>query len=592
MSINSEMTALADAIRAKSGVAGKLSISGMTSAVNNIVINQGSDIDFSGVNVTADKMLSGTVAINAAGSKVTGTIQTVTATLSDNVVTVPAGHVASKQTLTVAEMSDPSVSANVVTIAKGYNKTQKTVTIAEAGEATVSDNVVTIPVGYIKSQRTATVAVASAPSTSGNVVTVNKGYQSAQKKITVGTAKSAATITPGTSDQVIAADTYLTGKQTIKGDANLTAGNIKSGVSIFDITGTFEGSGGGGTGGSGTFDLAKVTQYSPATPALSAISKIVLSGFGDDYSGANGTYNVTAETQNEADPWKRIYKHTSGEWYLWGEFDEEYEEGYWYVGVASDSGDMVTWTSDELEDGEYYFENWDSGDSYDASLDVTKTNYPELPATIKGVMAKRYDIDANAWVVGSSEIGLDGVLNTPKVGGLYVVANGHTVGMAIASDSEAAIPTGFTSNTSIPGYIVNQSSGDGSYPQAWVVFNQVDNIGDYAWWSGNIGVTSNNPCWFSIELPVAIQPTGIMIMNEIETPENFKTAIFQGSNNGSSWTDLYTINNSPNTAGYKKEYPFVCNTAYRYFRMLFTASHSSGVSVQCFQIFKKSFIVE
>lgn len=50
---------------------------------------------------------------------------------------------------------------------------------------------------------------------------------------------NAATITPGTTAQTIAANTYLTGTQTIAGDANLIASNIKSGVSIFGINGTY-----------------------------------------------------------------------------------------------------------------------------------------------------------------------------------------------------------------------------------------------------------------------------------------------------------------------------------------------------------------
>ena len=53
--------------------------------------------------------------------------------------------------------------------------------------------------------------------------------------------KAAATITPTTSDQAIASGTYLTGAQTIKGDANLVAGNIASGVTIFGIVGTHMG---------------------------------------------------------------------------------------------------------------------------------------------------------------------------------------------------------------------------------------------------------------------------------------------------------------------------------------------------------------
>lgn len=62
--------------------------------------------------------------------------------------------------------------------------------------------------------------------------------------------QAAQTITPGTSNKTIASGRYLTGTQTIKGDANLVAGNIKSGVSIFGVAGTFEGSGGGSGGGS------------------------------------------------------------------------------------------------------------------------------------------------------------------------------------------------------------------------------------------------------------------------------------------------------------------------------------------------------
>lgn len=57
-------------------------------------------------------------------------------------------------------------------------------------------------------------------------------------KIT-GTMKSkdAATYTPGTATQTIAAGQYLSGIQTIEGDSNLIAGNIKSGVTIFGVEG-------------------------------------------------------------------------------------------------------------------------------------------------------------------------------------------------------------------------------------------------------------------------------------------------------------------------------------------------------------------
>jgi hypothetical protein len=53
--------------------------------------------------------------------------------------------------------------------------------------------------------------------------------------------KAAATITPGTADQTIAAGQYLSGIQTIVGDSNLVAANIKSGVSLFGVAGSFAG---------------------------------------------------------------------------------------------------------------------------------------------------------------------------------------------------------------------------------------------------------------------------------------------------------------------------------------------------------------
>ena len=86
------------------------------------------------------------------------------------------------------------------------------------------------------------------PTESQQTVTPDTGYDGLTK-VTVGavsstyigskvTKKSSQTYTPGTSNQTIGSGQYLSGTQTIKGDSNLVAGNIRSGVSIFGVTGT------------------------------------------------------------------------------------------------------------------------------------------------------------------------------------------------------------------------------------------------------------------------------------------------------------------------------------------------------------------
>ena len=160
---------------------------------NTLIINNG--IDTSDATATVSDVLNGKT-FYANGIKITGNIPTKTEsnlTSSGATVTVPVGYYPSQvsKSVATATQATPSISVN------------------SAGKITAS---ATQSAGY-----------------------VSAGTKSATKQLTT---QAAQTITPGTSNKTIASNRYLTGTQTIKGDSNLVASNIKSGVSIFGVAGT------------------------------------------------------------------------------------------------------------------------------------------------------------------------------------------------------------------------------------------------------------------------------------------------------------------------------------------------------------------
>lgn len=128
------------------------------------------------------------------------------------------------------------------------------------------------------------------PSESAQTIKADYGYDglssvtvNAVSRTYVGsgiTKKAAATYTPKTSDQSIAASQYLSGAQTIKGDANLVAGNIKSGVSIFGVTGTYTGGGSSGGSGNNNVEAYAVTSTNPSVSFKTASGTIKIWGYG------------------------------------------------------------------------------------------------------------------------------------------------------------------------------------------------------------------------------------------------------------------------------------------------------------------------
>lgn len=82
-----------------------------------------------------------------------------------------------------------------------------------------------------------------ANATAADILTGKTAYVNGLKVTGSIPSVEAATITPGTLDQTINAGQYVAGAQTIKGEPNLLAENIKNGVSIFGVSGTYQPSG-------------------------------------------------------------------------------------------------------------------------------------------------------------------------------------------------------------------------------------------------------------------------------------------------------------------------------------------------------------
>ena len=159
----------------------------------------------------------------------------------------------------------PTTSSQTVSADSGYDGLN-TVTVNAMPTATQATPSISVS--------TSGLITASATQTAGYV---SSGTKSATKQLTTQAAK---TITPSTSSQTaVASGVYTTGAVTVNGDSNLVASNIKSGVSIFGVTGSYGGSGSGSGEPGSDGSSGEPGSGSGTTGSGSGVPQVGVSGF-------------------------------------------------------------------------------------------------------------------------------------------------------------------------------------------------------------------------------------------------------------------------------------------------------------------------
>lgn len=209
--------------------------------------------------VSAGYISAGTAGNSSVSLTASATINP-TPTASGKTVTTPRGYYTAAKTTNVSTMTLPSgatsthtgtskatisrsTSAQYLNIPTGYNETASYYTISATpngsvtAPSSISGTSATVSTGTNTLTLTKTVSVTPNVTTRGYISAGTAGNASVSLTANV-TTKAAATITPGTTDQTITSGTYLTGTQTIAGDADLVASNIISTANIFGVQGS------------------------------------------------------------------------------------------------------------------------------------------------------------------------------------------------------------------------------------------------------------------------------------------------------------------------------------------------------------------
>lgn len=291
----------------------------------------------------------------------------------------------------------------------------------------------------------------------------------------------------------------------------------------------------GGTSGTSAEYYKCASVAEPGTLSVNIPNNAELSGV-YTYNSSNGRYVNT----NGA-----FFLHDGNYWVLVG------TNGYYYCQsdeIASDTtpADATGW---KLSSG-----------SMDA-IDMTVT----IPKTWSGYKAV-FDSTAGTWSFESDATeGLTYTSVTPVVGGIYSADALVIVSLLYTGTPTLTSPTGMPSESSDEWEISASSFySDNSAP--WKAFDGI--TGSSSGWTG----ASNSSWWLQWQnktKQVLVQKLRFQGTASGDIAQQAITSfILQGSDDGSTWTDLYTASGLTWTTGYEwKEFTFSNSKSYYYHRL-------------------------
>ena len=360
---------------------------------------------------------------------------------------IPSNYVGSG--VTQRDSTDLSASGATVTAPSGYYAENATKTIA-SGSATPAASISATGAGKTVGNGTITLtksAVSNTPQvTAGYISSGTAGNTSVSLTASV-TTQAGQTYHPSTTDQSVAANTYVLGAQTFNAvtTTNLTAENIKDGVTIkigdstdddcvTSVTGSY-------TGGGGTPNLQAKTNIDPTTSSQTITADTGYDGLSSVQinampSGTEGTPTATKGTvNNHAISVTPSVTNVAG-----------------YISGGTHSGTAVSVSASELVSGTV---------NITASGNTDVTNYATASVASGGATASatKGTVSNHSITVTPSVTRTAGYITAGSANGTAVTVSASE----LVSGSETKTANGTYDVTNLAELVVNVSGGGGGW---------------------------------------------------------------------------------------------------------------------------------